>query len=114
LWNDVRNTSWENIQLYFGHRGYANQHSILKAIARAIVMYFHRNNNQEVHKSVLCEQISKHGFKKEDIIETVKNLLGDGILYEPRLDMLKLTNYQTSIHDFNEGKHEWGNTNTSS
>ena len=39
-------------------------------------------------------------FDKNDVIETAKALLHDGALHEPKPDMLKLTNYQTNIHDF--------------
>lgn len=64
LWNCPRNTTWENVQLFSGHKGYGDRNLIYKKIAEAIIGYFHKNDNQAVDKSVLCEQIAKRGFNK--------------------------------------------------
>ncbi len=100
LWNSPRNTIWEKAQNYFGHKGYVNPHQTQRAIAEAIIGFFQLNHNQAVKKAVLCERIAKRGFDKDIVIETVKALLDDGVLFPPKRDLVKLTNMQTNIHDF--------------
>ncbi len=100
LWYCPRNTSWENLRKYYDIRHRGNFYSIRKKIAEVIIGFFHLKGNQAVPKSVLCEKIARRGFGKNDVIETIKVLLNEGALYEPKPDLLKLTNYQMNINDF--------------
>ncbi len=88
-WYSPRNMTWENVQRYHGRRGYHKPN--YKEIARAITGYFHIFGKKEVRKSVLYEELAKEmKFNKSDVIEVVKNLLNDGILYEPKPDYIRL------------------------
>lgn len=100
LWNCPRNTAWKNVQIYHGYNGYNDLKLVYKKIADAVIGFFHTNINESVRKSTLCEQIARRGFSKDYVIETVKKLKKDGILFEPKRDMLKLVDYQTNMHDF--------------
>ena len=100
LWNCPRNIAWENFQLYHGYKDYGERYDMHRVIAKTIWNCFDKNDNQAIPKAVLCEQIARKGFDKDDVIETVKALLDDGKLYEPKPDMLRLTDYQTDMYDF--------------
>ncbi len=58
------------------------------------------NGNKPVLKSTLCERIARKGFDKDVVIETVKSLLNDCVLFSPKGDLVKLTKIETNIHDF--------------
>jgi len=90
MWNCPRNTTWEKFQLYSGRKSYGDNHPTHKAIAKQVIRFFDLNGNQTALKSVLCERIAKRGYDKNDVIETVKALIRDGKLYEPKPDTLKL------------------------
>lgn len=100
LWNCPRNTTWRNLQHYFGRKGYGDRISTRKAIAEAVIAYFGLNGNQREVKSVLCQRIAKQGFNKDSVIEVVRELRRIGTLYEPNQDMYRLTHHQTNIHDY--------------
>lgn len=100
LWNCPRNTTWKNVQIYHRYSGYNNYHNVHKKIAESVFGFFHMNDNQPVRKSVLCKNIARQGFNKNFVIDVVKELTRIGKLYEPKLDWLKLTHYQTDIYDF--------------
>jgi hypothetical protein len=89
LWNSRGSTSWENVILFSSHDGHFDRNLVYKKIAEAITGFFYSNGNQAVLKSVLCEQIARTGFEKDDVIEVAKALYQDGVLYEPKPDMLK-------------------------
>lgn len=100
LWNCPRNTTWQDLQHYFGHKGYGNRNSTRKAIAEAVIAYFSLNGNRPEVKSVLCQRMAKQGFNKDSVIEVVRELRRIGTLYEPNQDMYGLTHHQTNIHDY--------------
>lgn len=88
-WYSPRNTTQEKVQCYHGYRGYHKRKH--KEIALAVTGYFHFFGHKEVLKSVLYEEIVKEmKFHKNDVIEVVKDLLSDGILYEPKRDYIRL------------------------
>ena len=100
LWNCPSNTIWKNGKDSYGYNGYNDRSPVYKKIAESVIHYFNLNGNQGVRKSVLCENIARQGFDKDFVIDVVKELTRVGQLYEPRLDWLKLTRYQTDINDF--------------
>ena len=102
LWSCPRNTTWENIQLYSGYKRDYNRYSLHDEIAEKIVGLFYLNHNRPTHKGVLVQKMEDKGYKREDVVEVIRNLLynSPAVLWEPKRDMLQLTDYQADINDF--------------
>ncbi len=102
LWNCPRNTTWENVQSYSGYKNSNNRYFLRERIAEAVEGFFYLNHNQPTNRGVLVQKMERKGYKREEVIEVIKNLLYDSpaVLWEPRRDMLQLLDYQTDIDDF--------------
>jgi phosphatidylserine/phosphatidylglycerophosphate/cardiolipin synthase-like enzyme len=88
LWYDPRNTTWEKVQQYFGHKGHVTH----KKMAEAILGFFDMNGNQEVFEKGLVERIARRlDVNTRDVSETIENLVIDSALYRPKPHTLKRT-----------------------
>ncbi len=90
LWKRAENSNWEHVRLFHGYKT-TDPQFIHKKIAEKIVGFFIENSNNAVQKWRLRKDIKRLGFNEDDIKRTIEDLLRDGVLYEPKLDMIKLT-----------------------
>ena len=63
---------------------------IQKRIAEKTISHFLKNDNKTVYKWKLHQYLEHLGFNCYDIRTTIENLIRDGILYEPKRDMVRL------------------------
>jgi hypothetical protein len=86
LWYDPRNTSWEDVQQYFGFEGRA----IGKNIAEEILGIFSRNSNYEVEENGLVKRVTRRlGVNERQVIRVIECLVLDGVLWRPKDNTLK-------------------------
>lgn len=70
--------------------GLFNPQDVQKKIAEKAIGYFLKNSNNAVHKWKLCNYLKRSGFDGYNVRNTIQNLILDGILYEPKRDMVRL------------------------
>jgi phosphatidylserine/phosphatidylglycerophosphate/cardiolipin synthase-like enzyme len=96
LWMRIENVQWELVAQFHGWKGFNHKSRTRQLVAQAIFRFFDSNGNQPVHKWFLKKEISKLGFNEADVITTIKDLINDGILYEPTHDTVKLAVYNAN------------------
>lgn len=104
-----QNQRWEEIPLHTPNSNYPNYaytkrstvrpsnklldpQDFQKKIAEKAIGYFLKNGNNAVHKWKLYNYLKRSGIDDYYARNTIQNLILDGILYEPKRDMIRLVN----------------------
>ena len=82
LWGRFENVKFEQIRLFHGYRQTNNRY-FFKGIAERVISIFNENGNAPILKWKLCKEIQKMGYTERDVISVLRDLVNDGILYEP-------------------------------
>lgn len=91
VWERLENVSWEQVRRFYGYKT-VDSRSVRKEIAEKIISFCMANGNSKVLKWKVCKEIQKLGFDEHDIITVAKDLVNDGILYEPDYDSYRMAN----------------------
>lgn len=90
LWKQPDNVGWQYVRQFHGYQ-VLDHRSVLKDIAERIVGFFLSNGNSSTPRWKVCSEIVRLGYVERDVITVIRNLVQDGILYEPKLDYVHLT-----------------------
>jgi hypothetical protein len=83
LWVNPQNITYQQMKAYYGAKT-VDGLPYRKKIAEKIITQFDGNGNSKILKSKLVENVRKIlGYDKETIISVCKDLVKDGVLYEP-------------------------------
>jgi phosphatidylserine/phosphatidylglycerophosphate/cardiolipin synthase-like enzyme len=82
VWELPENISFEQVKHFHGYKTIDKQY-YRKEIAERIVGCFMKNGNSPFSKWKLCKEIQKMGYNENDVISVLRDLVNDGILYEP-------------------------------
>jgi hypothetical protein len=89
LWRQPENIGWQNVRQFHGYT-VVDRRSITKDIAEKIMGFFLSNGNSPTPRWKVCKEMIRLGYDESDIIDVLRNLVRDGILYEPKLDHICL------------------------
>ncbi len=89
LWNQLDNIPWQNVRMFHGN-GRIGFYSNKSDIAERILGFFRGNGNIATLRWKVCKDIVSLGYMESDVIAVIRNLVQDGILYEPKLDFIQL------------------------
>lgn len=90
LWKQPDNIGWQHVRQFHGYKT-IDRRSVLKDIAERVLGFFLSNGNSPVPRWKVCKEIVRLGYEEEDVITVIKSLVQEGVLYEPRLDLVCLT-----------------------
>jgi hypothetical protein len=89
LWKQLDNIGWQQVRQFHGHK-VINSGSVLRDIAEKVMGFFLGNGNSPTPRWKVCKEMVRLGYEESDVITVIRNLVQDGVLYEPKLDHICL------------------------
>jgi len=89
VWSHFENVKFEQIRLFHGYRQTNNRY-FLKGVAESVISIFNENGNAPILKWKLCKEIQKMGYNEGDVISVLRDLVNDGVLYEPDVNSYRM------------------------
>jgi hypothetical protein len=81
-WERAENVNFEHLRTFHGYDAIGIR-SDAKDIAEKAVSFCMKNGNCKIPKWQVCKEITRLGFDENAVITVLRNLVRDGVLYEP-------------------------------
>jgi hypothetical protein len=91
LWERPENISFQHVKTFYGCKTIDGQ-PYRKKIAEKILGLFNENGNSKIPKWKVCKEVQKFGYNESDVISVIRDLVNDGVLYEPDHDSYCMVN----------------------
>jgi hypothetical protein len=89
VWDKTENVNFEHLKIFHGIQPTIDRFDG-KGIAEAVIRYFMKNGNFKVHKWQICKDIMKLSYEESAVITVLRNMVKDGVLYEPSNDYYRM------------------------
>jgi len=89
LWANPRNNTYQQVKTFYGVKT-ADGAPYRKKIAERIIGHFDNNGNKKIRKWKIVKEIQKLGYYENDIKSVLRDLVNDGVLYEPDYDSYRM------------------------
>jgi phosphatidylserine/phosphatidylglycerophosphate/cardiolipin synthase-like enzyme len=89
VWERPENISFEQVKRFHGYKTIDNR-TIRKEIAERIVGIFIGNGNSKIPKWKVSKEVQKFGYSENEVISVAKDLVNDGVLYEPDFNSYRM------------------------
>jgi phosphatidylserine/phosphatidylglycerophosphate/cardiolipin synthase-like enzyme len=81
LWERSENTSFQQVRIFYGCQ--TAEEPYRKKIAEKVIGLFVENGNNKIPKWKVCKEVMKFGYSESDVISVLRDLVNNGVLYEP-------------------------------